>query len=71
VTKLDQATQFTERSAMTAREARSFKAAIDAGKTCARCSQRATAVIAGEFLCRLDAQVVKQRRERDRMRRRA
>jgi hypothetical protein len=71
VTKLDQATQYAERTTMTAREARSFKAAIDAGMKCSRCSQPARALIGGVFVCSEDAKVLRQRRERERMRRTA
>jgi hypothetical protein len=67
--KLEKADQYAEGNQATRMEARSFMAAIKAGAKCSRCSQPATSQIGGVFLCRLDAQVAKQRRERERMRR--
>jgi DNA-directed RNA polymerase subunit RPC12/RpoP len=69
--RLEKAAQFAEGATMAQREARQFRAAIESGTKCSRCSQPAKALIDGAYVCAECAKALRQRRERERMRGRA
>jgi hypothetical protein len=62
--KLETTDAFSKRSATVLKEARTVRAAMEAGMKCEACSLPANVMSGGRFYCKLDAKVMRQRSQR-------